>query len=264
MIDLHSHVAFGLDDGSRDLEMSLQMLRALCEDGVHTVCCTPHVRDDYPTSAAEMEEVVAVVRDAAAAESLNITVLTGGELSLERLPQLHTRERARLGLGGNPSLLLLETPYLVWPPDFPRVCARLAYEGVVPLVAHPERNPMVQEDPALVERVVEAGGMTQLTAASVAGDFGRRTAACAHRLIELELVHVVASDSHGVSPRDTRMSAARKAVGSGALGAWLTEFVPAALLAGDPIPPRPPSSRRLRSLSRVGAHRKLRPGRGQR
>ena len=109
----------------------------------------------------------------------------------------------------------------------------------MPVVAHPERNPHVQDEPTLLDEVVAAGGVVQVTAASFDGSLGRATARCAHRLLELELVHLIASDAHAPGVPESGMAEAVATVGGGELGAWLSEGVPAALLAGEELPPRP-------------------------
>ena len=244
MIDLHSHVLPGLDDGAVDLHESVEMAYAMAADGITVVCATPHVRDDYPTSVEAMEDALALVRDAVADAGIAIEVRGGGEIALDRLPALDARMRARFGLGGNSMLLLLETPYSSWPLDLARTCAQLHLEHIVPVLAHPERNLTVQEQPDVLEAAVRAGAYVQLTAASVDGRLGRTVAACARKLLELELAHVIASDAHGHGVRDVGMSAAAKAVGGGEMARWLTYDVPAALLANRAPPPRPELPRR--------------------
>ncbi len=211
----------------------------MAADGVEIVCGTPHVRDDYPTSAEAMEEALARVRGAVAEEGIAIEIRGGGEIALDRLPQLDARMRARFGLGGNAMLLLLESPYIGWPLDLARTCAQLHLEHIVPVIAHPERNLDVQQRPQVLEGPVRAGAYVQLTAASVDGRLGRPAAACARKLLELELAHCIASDAHGPGVREGGMSAAAKAVGGGEMARWLTHDVPAALLENRPPPPRP-------------------------
>jgi protein-tyrosine phosphatase len=244
VIDLHSHVLPGLDDGAADLPSAVAMARSMADDGVTVVCGTPHVRDDFPTSVQAMSEALAVVRAAVANAGIAIDVRGGGEIAIDRFEELDADERAGFGLGGNPAALLLESPYENWPLDLGRTCARLRREGIAPVIAHPERNPLIQENPSLLEEVVRAGAAVQLTAASVDGRLGRATAKCARRLLELELAHCIASDAHGPGVRDAGLTAAAEAVGGGELGRWLTYDVPAALLEGRPLPPRPPKPRR--------------------
>ena len=243
MIDLHSHLLPGLDDGARTLDEAVSLAREMEADGVRVVAATPHVRDDYPTTADQMEAGLARVQEAVADAGLALKILPGGELALARLGTLALVELERFGLGGNAGLLLVEFPYDGWPPELAAECLRLSDAGIVPVLAHPERNLVVQSRPADVEALVRAGALVQLTAASVDGRLGRSTAACARRLLELGLAHMIASDAHGPGVREAGLSAAAQAVGE-PLGTWLTEDVPAALLAGEEPPRRPAAPRR--------------------
>lgn len=243
MIDLHSHVLPGTDDGPATLEGSLEMLRDAAEDGVTAIACTPHVRDDYPTSASAMEEALAAVR--AAAADLPIDVLPGGELALDRAASLGDDELRRFGLGGNPNVVLVETPYTGWPLDIGAVVFALATRGLSIVLAHPERNPEVQERPELLDPLVEQGVLVQLTAASVDGRLGRRPRDAARTLLQRGTAHLLASDAHAANVREGRLGAAAAAVG-GELARWLTEDVPRALVEGAAVPARPRSSRRRR------------------
>jgi protein-tyrosine phosphatase len=241
MIDLHSHVLPGIDDGPATIEGSLEILRDAAEDGVTAIACTPHVRDDYPTSAAAMEEALAAVR--AAAADLAIDVLPGGEIALDRVALLADDELRRFGLGGNPAALLVETPYMGWPLDIGAITFALAARGLSVVLAHPERNAEVQERPELLEPLVERGVLVQLTAASVDGRLGRRPRDSAKALLERGTVHLLASDAHAANVREGRLGAAAAAVGDARLARWLTEDVPRAVVEGSALPERPRSSR---------------------
>jgi len=252
MIDLHSHILPGLDDGARNLQESLGIARSMADDGVRVVAATPHVRDDYPTTPEAMEEGLRRVRAAIGHAGTEIEVVAGAEIAFDRLEHLDEEALERFGLGGNPGLLLLEYPYHDRPLWLERECESLRARGVVPVIAHPERNPSVQERPDDLVGLVRAGAVVQLTAASVDGRLGKAVATCARRLLEDELAHLIASDAHAPGLREAGMSPARAAVGGGALGEWLTSLVPAALLAGEELPPRPaPPARRRGLLGRL-------------
>ncbi|HWG55187.1 MAG TPA: CpsB/CapC family capsule biosynthesis tyrosine phosphatase [Gaiellaceae bacterium] len=244
MIDLHSHVLPGLDDGARDLDESLAIVAAAASAGIRTLVATPHVRDDYPTTGAQMESALAHVRAAAAEAGLDVELLPGGEIALDRLDRLGEDELRRFGLGGNPRLLLLEFPYWGWPLDLGERIFRLRAAGVVPLLAHPERNSTVQASPQRLAPLVAAGAYVQLTAASLDGRAGRASRSAALALLNAELAHVVASDAHAPAVREIGLAAALDAAGSDALATWLTSDVPASLLAGERPPPRPAVRRR--------------------
>jgi protein-tyrosine phosphatase len=260
VIDLHSHILPGLDDGASDLAESVALARGAVADGIRAVAATPHVREDYPTTTAAMESGVREVRQALEDEAVPLEVLTGGEIALGELDGLSAEERRSFGLGGNPNFLLLETPYVGWPLAFPGIVERLSADGIVAVIAHPERNREVHEDPRHIARLVECGALVQITAASLDGRLGRPVLRCAEGLLEAELAHLLASDAHGAGVREIGLAAARNAVGDPALGKWLTEDVPAAIVAGGDIPPRPTSSPARRRRGWIRGRRTHRQG----
>jgi protein-tyrosine phosphatase len=243
VIDLHSHILRGIDDGARTLADSLDIARAAVADGISAIAGTPHVRDDWPTDAGVMEYRVAELRAELAQAAVPLDVRQGGEIAIEWLDKLPTSELRRFGLGGNPRYLLVETPYYGWPLGLADRLFALRAEGITPVLAHPERNAEVQAHPERLVQLVESGVLIQVTAASVDGRIGRRAEECGLRLVQEGLAHLLASDAHHASVRAVGMSAAAKAVGGGALAQWLTWDVPAAILGDTAIPPRPEAGR---------------------
>jgi protein-tyrosine phosphatase len=239
VIDLHSHVLPGIDDGPRSLDGSLEMLRDARADGITRLAATPHVRADWPTAPETMERLVAALRE----HDTGVEVLPGGELDLAYLETLADDDLRRFGLGGNPQLLLVEFPYTGWPMRLRDVLFRLGVRGYRIVLAHPERNREIQEQPELLREIVDAGVFVQLTAASVDGRLGRGPAAAARALLREGLAHLLASDAHAPSIRAIGMSNAAAAVGDDALARWLTHEVPEAIVAGGE-PPRRPATRR--------------------
>ena len=240
MIDLHSHILPGLDDGAESVETALEMARSAVADGIGTIAATPHVRaHDYPTRPEEMEARIDELRAALRAAGIPLELLPGGEIALEMVPELDDPALRRFGLAGNPQCLLLETPYLGWPIGIEEIFFQLRLRGYTLVLAHPERNPEVQASPERLERLVESGTLVQLTAASVDGRLGPVPRKTALRLLELGFAHMLASDSHAPTVRQVGLSAAVSAVGDPALAQWLTEGVPRAIVEGRPVPDRP-------------------------
>ena len=240
MIDLHSHVLPGVDDGAVDLDEALEICRAAAADGIEVLAATPHVRDDYPTRPEQMEEALARVREAAGAV---VRLVPGGEIALEQLDR-PLEELRRFGLAGNAGYLLVETPYYGWPLDLASRLFALRAAGVTPVLAHPERNPSVQERPDLLEDVVRGGTLVQLTAGSVDGRLGSQARRTSFALLERGLAHLVASDAHAPSLRAIGMSRAARAVGDDELARWLTVDLPRAIVEDTRLPERPARGRR--------------------
>jgi protein-tyrosine phosphatase len=249
LIDLHSHVLPGIDDGADSLPEAIAICRAAAADGIQVMAATPHVRNDYPTTPDAMESALAELR--AAAGDI-IEVLPGGELDLQELDR-PADELARFGLGGNPRYLLVEMPYVGWPLDLGEKLFLLRALGFMPVLAHPERTPDVQARPELLEPIVAAGTLVQLTAAAVDGRLGRTSQRCARHLLERRLAHLIASDAHAPTVRAVGMAAAAQALDDGDLARWLTVDVPRAIVERGELPARPEPAKR-RSLFRRSAN----------
>jgi protein-tyrosine phosphatase len=244
LIDLHSHILPGVDDGARTMEEAVEIGRSAVADGIETIAATPHVRDDYPTEAETMERLVAEVRAALAEAGVPLRLQTGGEVAIDRLDRLEPDELKRFGLGGNPAYLLVEFPYFGWPLDLPGQLFKLRLAGIEAVLAHPERNADVQAEPERLEAVVESGALVQLTAASLDGRLGRAPRATGLRLVELGLAHLIASDAHHPGIRTVGMAAAAEAVGGEDLARWLTVDMPRAIVEDGPLPERPEGKKR--------------------
>jgi protein-tyrosine phosphatase len=254
VIDLHTHLLPGIDDGPATIGESLELARALVGEGVTVAACTPHVRDDHTTTPEAMETALELLRSELSASEIPLDARGGGEIAIDELPRLDPSTRGRYGLGGNARLLLLEFPYYGWPLALGSIVAELAAAGTVVLLAHPERSPEVQEDPRRLAPLVEGGAYVQLTASSLDGGGGPAAARCAHTLLGEGLAQVVASDSHGRTIRRSGLGSVGVSLGDEMLADWLTDGVPAALLAGNPPPPRP---------YRSGGTRRRRPWRSR-
>jgi protein-tyrosine phosphatase len=246
MIDLHSHILPGLDDGARTMADSRAIARRAAEDGVTAIAATPHVRADYPTTADEMERGVAELRRDFGANGIPVDVLHGGEIDLDFARTLDAGEFCRFTIAQNGVHLLLECPYIGWRLDLGQAIRDLVDLGIVPILAHPERNAEVQARPERLAQLVALGALVQVTAASLDGRLGRRSKRAAERLLELDLVHLLASDAHTPDIREAGLGAAVRAVGDDGLGRYLSEDAPAAVVAGEQLPGRPPAKPRKR------------------
>lgn len=254
MIDLHTHILPGIDDGVETTEQAVALAKAAVADGVSVIAATPHVRQDFPTSVETMERLVRDLRERLDSVGVPVDLRSGGEIALDRLELLSPEELRRFGLGGNPQFLLLEMPYYGWPLQLSASVVSLRRLGITAVIAHPERNPDVQADPELLRPLVEDGALVQVTAASLDGRLGGNARAAARELIDAELAHLLASEAHSPDVRAAGMSSAASAVRDDGLARWLTVEVPNAILGGTDLPERPQRERKgLRSRLRSPA-----------
>jgi protein-tyrosine phosphatase len=246
MIDLHSHILAGVDDGPATMDGSLVIARAAVADGIEAIAATPHVRWDHQTTPDLMLRALASLRDALAAEAIPLQVLPGGEVDLDEIRRLEEDELRRFGLGGNPEYLLVEFPYTGWPLGLADTVFRLVAARITPVIAHPERNAEVQAAPERLGELVDLGALVQVTAASLDGRIGRRSERCGFTLVERGWAHMVASDAHEAVIRSVGLSEAATRIGDPALADWLTDAMPRAIVEARPLPPRPGAGRRRR------------------
>jgi protein-tyrosine phosphatase len=246
VIDLHCHLLPGIDDGPADLGGTLAMAEQHVKAGVEVVAATPHVAWDMPNEAETIDLRLADVHTALAAAEIPLTVVRGAEIDVHQAVRLRDEQLRALALGGGP-WLLLEAP-LRPGIGFAPVVHALLERGHRVLIAHPERSPLLQRNPEGLRELVRAGAATQVTAASFAGGFGRTVREYAERMLEAGLVHSVASDAHDAFRRPPGLAQPLRAAGLAELVPLLAAEAPAAILAGDPLPPAPAWRRRRGSL----------------
>ncbi len=251
MIDLHTHILPGLDDGPDTLEGSLALARAAAAAGTTTLVATPHINRRYDDiDPARIRRAVQELRAHLSEAEIALELLSGGEISTGRLPSLEREELDALRLGEGP-YLLLEAPLGPGLGTLPSATLRLRGEGYGVLLAHPERSPGFQRDPAALRRLLGSGALSSITAGSLHGRFGETARRFSLVLLREGLVHDIASDAHDATRRPPDMrrglaAAAAELSGLEELWQWLTHAAPAAILAGAPLPPRPPLTRSRR------------------
>ncbi|HKP89649.1 MAG TPA: CpsB/CapC family capsule biosynthesis tyrosine phosphatase [Thermoleophilaceae bacterium] len=256
MIDLHTHVLPGLDDGPADLDGSIAMLRSAAAAGTETVVATPHVREDYLEGPEAIGPAVVRVQDAAAAEGLELGIVAGAEVAATMLMDLDESALDRLCLGEG-RYILVESPYHHLPIHFADSVFDLQLRGYHPVLAHPERCVAFIDNRALLAEILERGVHTSITAGSMTGQFGGRVREITAWLFAEGFVSNVASDAHDALKRPPGLRRGFDALdevlpGLAGQAAWYTREAPAAMLAGAELPDRPePPRRRSGALSRL-------------
>jgi protein-tyrosine phosphatase len=209
LIDLHCHLLPGVDDGSKNLAMSLDMARMACADGITTVVCTPHILPPvYENEGPEIKAAVTLLQEALSLADIPLHLLSGADVHM--VPDLLSglNDGRILTLAGS-RYLLLEPPHHVMPPQFDDCIFRLQSAGYVAILTHPERLSWIEPQYALVRRMVHKGLWIQLTAGSLTGRFGRRPCYWAERMLDEGLCHVLATDAHNTSTRPPHLARAQ-------------------------------------------------------
>lgn len=238
MIDLHCHILPGIDDGPATIAESVALARAAAGAGTRVLVATPHVSLRYTNHAATIDRVACELREILRAERVEIEIVAGAEISVARIGDLRPEELECLTLGNGGSLLI-EPPFASSACGLEPIVADLQRRGYRVVLAHPERCAAFQRDPATLESIVSGGALTSITAGSLAGRFGRHVRDFALLLAHEGLVHNVASDAHDIQRRAPGATAELEQAGLGALGDWLTQDVPSAILTGREIPRKP-------------------------
>lgn len=238
MIDLHCHVLPGIDDGPETIEGSLELARAAAAAGTRVLVATPHVSWTYPNDADTIAPLVAQLNARLVAEDVALEVLPGAEIAMTRLIDIPSDQLPRLGLGGGPCLLV-EPPFAPTVTGLDALVFDLQRQGYQVLLAHPERCQAFHRNPGMLRDFVSEGILTSITAGSLIGSFGGEVRRFALMMARESLIHNVASDTHDTVRRPPGIAAELRQSGLEPLADWLTEQVPAAILSGAEIPPRP-------------------------
>jgi len=256
VIDLHSHVLPGLDDGPSAIEGSLVLARLAVERGTRTMVATPHIRDDHPFPLAQIGERARALRSALSEAEIDLKIETGGEVAISKAGELTDEALVSLCLGSGP-FVLVESPYTFAPQLLEAVLFDLQARGFRPILAHPERSPSFLSDPARLARICEGGVLCSVTALSMTGGFGETVRRFSARLFADGLVHGVASDAHDGHRRPPGLAAGFEQLdaelpGLAQQASWFTVEAPRAILAGKELPTAPrPAAEAPRGLRRL-------------
>lgn len=255
MIDLHTHILPGLDDGPSTMAQAIAMARTAQLGGVRTAVATPHIREDYPFPIQLVEARLGELEAALADEGIPLVLKSGGEVAISMAAELDDNDLRKLCLGAG-TYLLVESPYSLVTGLLERTLFDLQVRGFRPVLAHPERSRTFLAEPARLEALVGRGILSSVTAGSLEGRFGTAILRFAIGLLDQGLVHNIASDAHDDRRRSPLRHVALESLHAklpalADLDRWLTTDVPAAVISGADLPPRPATGSRRGRLPRL-------------
>ena len=244
-VDVHCHALPGMDDGPATLEDAVALLEMAADDGTTHLVATPHANYQFLYQPERIAQERARLQ-ALLGDRLQILIGCDFHLSYENIqdalahPRKYTINSTRY--------LLVEFAQHFSMDALEGVLDQLLRAGLVPVLTHPERNPVFQEHPELAPRYIRLGCVTQVTASSLTGDFGKRAQKTAETMLADNLIHVIASDGHSAKKRRPRLSEAAMLVADRqdeARSSALIRDNPRAMILDQPLPfhPVPPRAK---------------------
>jgi protein-tyrosine phosphatase len=236
MVDIHSHILPMVDDGAKSWDIAVEMVKMAQCDGVTHMVATPHANYEYQYNR---ESHTALLAELQAKVGNGIQLILGCDfhLSFDNIEDAIVHNH-RYTIGDTRYILIELSDFSI-PPQVPNMLFSLTSKGLIPILTHPERNPMLQKNPQRVADWVAMGMLVQITASAFLGKWGRTVEKLAHWYVEKELIHVIASDAHSTNHRNPVLSEARKAVAKTYGDAFATRLVetnPMAIVKNEPIP----------------------------
>ena len=203
MIDMHSHILYDIDDGSRSKEMSLEMLKMAASCGTDNILATPHVnrRGVVPDWDVITEKVKALQVDADEA-GIPITIHTGAEVEINYEALNFLPEDGRNYCLAGTRYILCELTNQSEPRQTEELLFELRMRGYHPILAHPERYDRIMEHPDTIARWLEKGILTQCNGGSFVGYFGDTVQKRVEWLAERNLICFLGSDAHRTELRN--------------------------------------------------------------
>lgn len=202
MVDIHSHILYGLDDGAKDLEVSIKMASQAVTEGISSIIATPHHR--HPNFSNDKKKTINRVKELQVEldkHNIPLTIYPGQEIRLfGEMVELILQNKELLTLN-NSSYVLVEFPSSNIPKYTEQLFYDLLVKGYTPIIAHPERNAEIAGNTDKLFRLIKNGALSQVTAASVAGMFGKKTQKLSLSLLEHQQAHFVATDAHNIVNR---------------------------------------------------------------
>lgn len=205
MIDIHSHILPGVDDGANSLEESIEMAKLAVQEGITQIVASPHhFTSRFYNPKEKILSKVNHLNQALQKENIPLEVLLGQEVRIIG-DLISEYEKNQIATINGDIYLLIEFPANHVPGYAEQLFFEIQMAGLIPIIVHPERNSQFVEQPDKLYNLIEKGALSQVTAASISGYFGKKIQKFTIQLIEANLTHVVASDAHNTTSRSFKM-----------------------------------------------------------
>ena len=191
MIDIHNHIVYGVDDGSRNLDESIKMVELYKKAGFDQIIATSHYdKSRYTVDANEIKEKVSIINDEIEKRTLDFKVYPGHEIQVE-LDMIKKIKSGDLLTLNNSRYVLCELSFVNKPTFLKDLFYNLELEGYVPIIAHVERYPYVENNIEWLEDFIKMGALIQINYSSIKSNYE-----ITRELLERNMVHIIGTDSH--------------------------------------------------------------------
>ena len=204
MIDIHSHIIPGIDDGSKDIEMTINMLKKAELSGTTDIIATPHfMRGRFEVEYNEVLKKVDELRDISRKNNIDINIYAGQEVYYSKSILEYYNDKL-IGTINNTKYMLIELPIVEFNIDeVINTIYELQIRGITPIIAHPERYKQFIKKPSMINTLIKEGMLFQLNAGSITGSFGKEVKKTANKYLENNIYSFMGSDAHRDRGRDT-------------------------------------------------------------
>ncbi|MFD1362336.1 tyrosine-protein phosphatase [Lentibacillus salinarum] len=197
MIDMHCHILPGLDDGPKLLKETVAMAKAAAEQGIDTIIATPHHNNGkYINERQDILGAADFVNAQIQQLGIPLDIVPGQEIHLYQ-DIVHDLEQGRLlPLNQATKYVLIELPANHFPAETTRIVFDLQMAGYIPVIAHPEKNAIITNNPDILYDLVKNGALVQVDAASVIGVNGKKVKKRTQQMLNANMVHLMATNAH--------------------------------------------------------------------
>ncbi|TYK64784.1 tyrosine-protein phosphatase [Colwellia echini] len=215
MIDIHCHILPGIDDGAKDMDEALALIKLAADDGVSRIVLTPHLHlGRFENTLPVIDTAFNILKAEVKKLGIDIALAFAAEVRLdsEILTLLAKKQLPMYGQYNGQQFMLLEFPHSHIPAGSDMLVKYLKKNNITPVIAHPERNRDLLKAPHKIKSFVQLGCWFQVTASSITGHFGEECQALALNYIEQDLIQIIASDAHNLKRRPPVLSQARSKI----------------------------------------------------
>ena len=196
MIDVHSHILPNIDDGSRSIDETFNLIKEAKEAGFEGIICTSHYMENYyETDRPEREVWINAIHENLKNKNIEMNLYLGNEIYMsDNIIKL--LEDGKATTMNDTSYVLFELPLNVEPMNLYDMVYEMQQYKIVPILAHPERYSFVQTDPELIYDLIDKGELMQANYGSIGGQYGKKAQMIVQKFLENNMIHMLGTDAH--------------------------------------------------------------------